>query len=228
MPLLDDARLAREAAPAVSNPAVSTTAPATPAGGSPRFSPIRSANAASLPEPAQPLSEPGKPRLAPRTLDVRTAHLVTSLMRDVIRRGTGRAAMDLKRNDLAGKTGTTNDYIDAWFCGYHPTVVGIAWIGFDQPKRMGTGETGGAAALPIWIGYMERALKGVPESYMDVPEGLTAITTESPSGKEQKELIYKEQLPADEWSDPADPLPATGPAQTPAPVSDAKSKPVVR
>ena len=66
----------------------------------------------------------------------------------------------LKRSDLAGKTGTTNDYVDAWFCGYQPTVVGVAWIGFDQPKRLGNGETGGAAALPIWIGFMEQALAG--------------------------------------------------------------------
>jgi penicillin-binding protein 1A len=129
---------------------------------------------------------------------------------------------------MAGKTGTTNDYIDAWFCGYQPTVVGIAWIGFDQPKRMGSGETGGTAALPIWIGYMQTALKGVPESYMDVPEGLAAINAADPSGKVQKELIYKEQLPPEEAPDPSEPLPTTGPAPAPAPVSDAKPKAVTR
>ncbi len=142
-------------------------------------------------------------------------------MHDVVRRGTAtRAATVLKRGDLAGKTGTTNDYIDAWFCGYQPTVVGVAWIGFDQPKRMGSGETGGAAALPIWIGYMERALKGVAESYMEPPQGL--------SGKPRKELIYKEQLPAEEWVDPKETLPTTGPAQPAVPVTDAKSKTVER
>lgn len=172
-----------------------------------------------------------KPTIAgeERVIEARNAYIMDSMLHDVVRRGTAtRAYATLKRGDLAGKTGTTNDYIDAWFCGYHPTVVGIAWIGFDQPKRMGSGETGGTAALPMWIGYMERALKGVPESYMDVPEGLTAVTTEAPGGKVQKELIYKEQLPSDEWTDPADPLPTTGPPPAPAPVSDAKSKPVVR
>ncbi len=85
-------------------------------------------------------------------------------MKDVVRRGTAaRAGQALKRSDLAGKTGTTNDYVDAWFCGYQPSLVGVAWIGFDQPKRLGNGETGGSAALPIWIGYMAKALKDVPE-----------------------------------------------------------------
>ena len=172
-----------------------------------------------------------KPTIAgqERVIEARNAYIMDSMMHDVVRRGTAtRAANALKRTDLAGKTGTTNDYIDAWFCGYQPTVVGIAWIGFDQPKRMGSGETGGTAALPIWIGYMERALKGVPESFMDVPEGLTAVTTEDPAGKVHKELIYKEQLPADEWQSPPESLPTTGPASAPAPVSDAKPKAVER
>ncbi|MCQ4164755.1 penicillin-binding protein 1A [Tahibacter harae] len=180
--LLDDARLAREAAPAVSNPAVSTTAPATPAGGSPRFSPIRSANAASLPEPAQPLSEPGKPRLAPRTLDVRTAHLVTSLMRDVIRRGTGRAAMDLKRNDLAGKTGTTNEHRDAWFSGFNDQMVTSVWVGFDDFTSLGRGEFGAKAALPIWIDYMRVALDGKPETPFVPPPGISTARIDPQTG----------------------------------------------
>lgn len=164
-----------------------------------------------------------------RVIEARNAYIMDSMMHDVVRRGTAtRAYRALKRGDMAGKTGTTNDYIDAWFCGYQPTVVGIAWIGFDQPKRMGSGETGGTAALPIWIGYMEKALKGVPESYMDMPEGLTAITAEDPNGKPQKELIYKEQLPAEEWSSPAEAAPITGPAPAPAPVSDAKPRTIVR
>ena len=107
-------------------------------------------------------------------------------------------------------------------------MVGIAWIGFDQPKRMGSGETGGTAALPIWIGYMEKALKGVPETFMDMPEGLTAVTTEDPAGRVQKELIYKEQLPVEEWHAPTEPLPTTGPAPTPAPVSEAKPRVIER
>jgi penicillin-binding protein 1A len=133
-----------------------------------------------------------------RVIDPRNAWLMDSMMHDVVRRGTAtRAAAVLKRSDLAGKTGTTNDYIDAWFCGYQPTVVGIAWIGFDQPKRMGNGETGGAAALPIWIGFMEKALSGVPESFPDAPSGLIGITTSDPHGKTLHEFTYAEHLPAE-------------------------------
>ncbi|MBI5862256.1 MAG: penicillin-binding protein 1A [Rhodocyclales bacterium] len=155
-----------------------------------------------------------------RVIDARNAWLMDSMMHDVVRRGTAtRAAAVLKRGDLAGKTGTTNDYIDAWFCGYQPTVVGIAWIGFDQPKRMGSGETGGAAALPIWIGFMAQALKGVPQSFMEIPEGLVAVTTSDPTGNVSKEFVYKEHLP---------PVPTEStepePQQAPAPVEDAKPK----
>jgi penicillin-binding protein 1A len=156
-----------------------------------------------------------------RAIDARNAYLLDSMMRDVTIRGTAaRAAVALKRYDLAGKTGTTNDYVDAWFCGYQPTLVGIAWIGFDQPKRLGNGETGAAAALPIWIGYMDKALHGVPESYMEAPEGLVSITATEPGGKITHELIYKEQLPAAPDQTPA--LPEK--QQEPAPVSDARPR----
>ncbi len=135
-----------------------------------------------------------------RVLDPRNVFLMDSMMHDVVRRGTATRAMQLKRGDLAGKTGTTNDYVDAWFCGYQATVVGIAWMGFDQPKKLGNGETGGTAALPMWIGYMEKALKGVPESYMTAPEGLISVSVPpDPSNKHPSgnttELIYKESLP---------------------------------
>lgn len=130
-----------------------------------------------------------------RVVDPRNAWIMDSMMHDVVRKGTAtRAATALKRNDLAGKTGTTNDYVDAWFCGYQPTLVAIAWIGFDQPKRLGNGETGGFAALPMWIGYMEKALKGVPESFMARPEGLMPITAGEAGGGAQ-EFIYREHLP---------------------------------
>ena len=161
-----------------------------------------------------------------RAIDARNAWLMDSMMHDVVRRGTAtRAAAVLKRGDLAGKTGTTNDYIDAWCCGYQPTLVGIAWIGFDQPKRMGNGETGSAAALPIWIGFMEQALKGVPESWQETPEGLVSIVANDPSGKTSKELVYKEYLPPP----PPDVEEAKQdsrlePTQEPAPVRDAKPK----
>jgi penicillin-binding protein 1A len=154
-----------------------------------------------------------------RAIDARNAWLMDSMMHDVVRRGTAtRAAAVLKRGDLAGKTGTTNDYIDAWFCGYQPTVVGIAWIGFDQPKRMGNGETGGAAALPMWIGFMEHALKNIPESWQETPEGLVSITANDPAGKASRELIYKELLPPVEGEEKEEPK------QAPAPVQDAKPK----
>ena len=154
-----------------------------------------------------------------RVIDARNAYLMDSMMHDVVRRGTAsRAAQVLKRNDLAGKTGTTNDYVDAWFCGYQPTVVGVAWIGFDQPKRLGNGETGGSAALPMWIGFMEKALKGVPESAMDQPDGLVSVTATDPAGKgPSKEFVYGEHLP---------PPPVAEPPAEPAPVYDAKPKPV--
>ena len=148
---------------------------------------------------AKPVSA-GDERL--RVIDPRNAYLLDGMMHDVVRRGTATRANALRRGDLAGKTGTTNDYVDAWFCGYQPTVVAIAWIGFDQPKRMGNGETGGAAALPMWIGYMQQALKGVPESFMEKPDGLTPITT--PDGGAQ-DYVYREHMPAN------DPLPSPSP-----------------
>jgi len=111
-----------------------------------------------------------------RALDPRNAFLMDSMLRDVTIYGTAaRASATLKRHDLAGKTGTTNEYVDAWFCGYQMTVAGCAWIGFDQPKKLGDKETGGAAALPIWIGYMSRALKDVPVQVPQAPEGLVAV-----------------------------------------------------
>ena len=141
-----------------------------------------------------------------RVIDARNAWLMDSMLHDVVRRGTAiRAATALKRSDLAGKTGTTNDYIDAWFCGYQPTIVGIAWMGFDTPKRLGNGETGGSAALPIWIGYMEQALKGVPESWPEVPPGMISVTASDPSGKETNEMVYSESLlPAPEGTHPTE------------------------
>lgn len=161
-----------------------------------------------------------------RIIDARNAWLMDSMMKDVVRRGTATRAQALKRTDLAGKTGTTNDYIDAWFCGYQSTMVGVAWIGFDQPKRMGSGETGGSAALPIWIGYMETALKGVPEMYRDAPAGLTRVESRDPAtGAPFHDLVYREAIPAAEAdSEPARAEPAR--SQPPAPVQDAQIKPV--
>jgi penicillin-binding protein 1A len=110
---------------------------------------------------------------ANRVIDERNAYLMDSMLRDVARYGTAaKADQLLKRTDLAGKTGTTNDSFDAWFAGYQPHLVGIAWIGYDQPRNLGNRETGGGLALPIWIGFMQKALKNVPPAEREVPAGL--------------------------------------------------------
>lgn len=111
-----------------------------------------------------------------RAIDPRNAFMMDSMLRGVTIFGTAaKASVQLKRRDLAGKTGTTNEYVDAWFCGYQMTVAGCAWVGFDQPKKLGSRETGGATALPIWIGYMSQALKDVPQETPSLPSGLVAI-----------------------------------------------------
>ena len=132
-----------------------------------------------------------------RIIDVRNAWLMNSMLQDVVRRGTAaRAGQVLKRTDLAGKTGTTNDYVDAWFCGYHPALVGIAWMGFDQPKRLGNGETGGRAALPIWIDFMQTALKNIPEEQLPQPEGMVRVESRDPATHEViYDYVYKESIP---------------------------------
>ena len=113
-----------------------------------------------------------------RVLDERNVFLMDSIMKDVTRFGTAARAASLKRTDLAGKTGTTNDAVDAWFAGYNPALVAVAWVGYDQPKNLGPRETGGAAALPIWIGYMNKALSGVPNIQRPVPEGVVSLAGE--------------------------------------------------
>jgi penicillin-binding protein 1A len=119
---------------------------------------------------------------AERVLDPRNAFLMTSLLRDVIAYGTGTRALALGRQDLAGKTGTTNENIDAWFCGYNAALVGVAWIGFDQPRTLGGNETGGVAALPIWIGYMQKALKGTPNALLPMPDGVISVRINQETG----------------------------------------------
>lgn len=140
---------------------------------------------------------------AERVLDARNAFLMTSLMREVVRSGTATRAQSLGRQDLAGKTGTTNDHNDAWFAGFNDSLVGVAWIGFDSPSDLGANETGGQAALPIWIGYMAKALKGVKENELEVPEGISIVTIDpisglrDPGAKEAvKEFFYAEMAPA--------------------------------
>ncbi|UCV24963.1 penicillin-binding protein 1A [Ferribacterium limneticum] len=142
-----------------------------------------------------------------RVIDPRNAFMMDAMLRDVTIYGTAaKASVILKRHDLAGKTGTTNEYLDAWFCGYQMTVSGCAWIGFDQPRKLGDKETGGAAALPIWIGYMSRALKDVPMLLPQAPDGLIATG----EGRERS-YIYAEnaakEKPPEEEAQEAVPLP---------------------
>jgi penicillin-binding protein 1A len=116
----------------------------------------------------QPLDE------SVRTISARNAFMMTNLLGEVTLRGTAAAAQRiLKRPDVYGKTGTTNDSIDAWFAGYHPTLTAITWIGFDTPRNLGARETGGGLSLPVWINFMETALNGVPIVAQVVPEGVT-------------------------------------------------------
>jgi len=109
---------------------------------------------------------------APRTIDPRNAFLMTNLLEDVARRGTAAAARSLGRKDLAGKTGTTEDFVDAWFDGFNPDQVAVSWIGFDQPHSLGRGETGAHAALPMWEDYMRVALRNAPEQGYSMPAGV--------------------------------------------------------
>ncbi len=138
---------------------------------------------------------------AERAIDPRNAFVMTTMLRDVVSYGTATRAQVLGRKDIAGKTGTTNEYVDAWFAGYTPTTVGVAWIGFDQPKSLGTNETGSVAALPIWIAYMQKALKGQPEVKLhEPPQGLLSVRINADTGLRDdasalSEWFYGEYVP---------------------------------
>jgi penicillin-binding protein 1A len=113
---------------------------------------------------------------ANRAIDARNAFVMNTLLQEVARSGTAaRAQATLKRPDIAGKTGTTNDSMDAWFAGYQPTLVSVVWMGYDTPRNLGSRETGGGLSLPIWINFMQAALKGVPVTEAAAPEGVTRI-----------------------------------------------------
>nr|WP_057924800.1 penicillin-binding protein 1A [Burkholderia ambifaria] len=112
---------------------------------------------------------------APRAIDARNAYVMNSLLQSVAQRGTGARTNVLKRTDLAGKTGTTNDSHDAWFAGYQHTLAAIAWIGYDNPRSLGDRETGGGLSLPVWIDYMGAALKGVPEFKPTMPDDVQSL-----------------------------------------------------
>ena len=133
--------------------------------------------------------------MAPRVISPENHYLMNSMMQDVIKRGTGRKARVLGRDDLAGKTGTTNDQRDAWFNGFHPDLVAIAWVGFDSSKPLGRGEVGGRAALPAWIDYMKVALKDVPEHPLQMPPGMVTVRIDPRTGKragvDQQDAIFE-------------------------------------
>jgi penicillin-binding protein 1A len=163
---------------------------------------------------------------APRVITAQNAFLIQDLMRDVIRRGTGRRALVLERRDLSGKTGTSNDQRDAWFGGFNSDIVSVVWVGYDDDLPLAPGEEGSRTALPIWIEFMRIALRGAPENQMDMPEGIISVLidrdTGCPARAGQKNTIFEyfreghvpecentEELP-DIFNDPAgaDPEPA--------------------
>ena len=121
-------------------------------------------------------------RVAKRIVSPQNIYIMNSILRDVIKRGTGKRALVLNRGDIAGKTGTTNDQQDAWFSGYNPDVVTTAWVGFDEPHTLGHNEYGGRAALPMWIEYMAEALKGLPEPALETPPGLVTVRIDPETG----------------------------------------------
>ncbi len=173
-----------------------------------------SANPARVPQKqtAVASSQPADPAAAPadaeQVLDPRTAYMVTSMLQDVVRKGTAQRARALKREDIAGKTGTTNDQKDSWFSGYNGDVVTTVWAGFDQPQTLGRHEYGGTVALPIWMRYMSVALAGKPARLPPAPPGLLNLRVDPATGRAANagtpgaffEVFKRENppLPADE------------------------------
>jgi penicillin-binding protein 1A len=139
------------------------------------------ADLASASEMAEQLDDQ-EPNYAMRTISPQNAYLVRSMMMDVVKRGTGKRAMELGRNDLAGKTGTTNEQRDAWFSGYNDHLVTSVWVGFDNHDPLGRYEVGGRAALPIWMQYMGTALEGYEDKPPKLPEGLAQARIDPETG----------------------------------------------
>ncbi|WP_425259454.1 penicillin-binding protein 1A [Marinobacter qingdaonensis] len=144
-----------------------------------------------------------KPRVMRRLADERSVYILHSMMRDVIRMGTGRRAQALGRNDLAGKTGTTNEQKDTWFAGFNHDIATTTWVGFDQPAPLGRREFGASTALPIWIDYMRVALDGTPPATMPRPNGIVNIRINPETGRRARpgedgifEVFKEEEAPA--------------------------------
>jgi penicillin-binding protein 1A len=160
--------------PTAGNPVAAGSAPASP----------RSADVtggAVLPADVHAAGE-HPPVLAPHVIDVRNDYLITSLMKDVIVRGSGAAARALGRDDLAGTTGSTNDHRDAWFVGFNANLATAVWVGFDNYSSLGRGEFGAKAALPIWMEYMGAALKDQPSAILPMPPGISTLLINKESG----------------------------------------------
>ena len=121
-------------------------------------------------------------KAAPRIISKQNAYLIQDMMRDVIRRGTGRRALQLGRSDLSGKTGTSNDRRDAWFAGFNAGMSSIVWVGYDDDRPLGPREEGSRTALPIWIDFAREALRGVEERQMPVPEGIVTVRISKSTG----------------------------------------------
>jgi len=151
-----------------------------------------------IPEPAVAFE------LAPRVMDARTHFIMNNMLQDVIKRGTGKRALALKRNDLAGKTGTTNDQKDAWFSGYNRDLVTSVWVGFDQPRTLGRWAFGGNTALPIWVNYMGAMLQHKEQRPFPQPDGIVNVRIDPETGLLAQpgqsnaifELFKQEQIPA--------------------------------
>jgi len=139
---------------------------------------------------------------AQQVIDGRNAFLMHTMLQSVVNEGTAQKAKSLGRIDIAGKTGTTNDHYDAWFAGYSPKQVAIVWLGYDQPQSLGKRETGGGATLPIWIQYMQTALKGLPDNNPAMPEGVVQINIDPLTGIKDPlgipEYFYVESPPPDD------------------------------
>lgn len=178
-------------------------------------------------QPASAASEPptgtqlSTQPLAEQIMQPDTAYMIYNIMQDVITRGTGRRATSLKRSDLAGKTGTTNDQKDAWFSGFNKDVVATAWVGFDQPSTLGRREFGGTAALPIWIDFMETALSDSADEPAAQPDGMISVRIDPKTGllaypgqdNALFEVFPENQVPTEIAMNPNQPQ--TGSADTP-------------
>jgi penicillin-binding protein 1A len=185
--------------------------------------PVTSTDAAVASAPS-PVSQT---LMAPRVMEADTHYLLHTMLQDVITKGTGRRALELKRRDIAGKTGTTNDQKDAWFSGYNRHLTATVWMGFDQPESLGANEYGGTAALPIWIDFMHEALAGVPETQFDPPANIVNVKIDPETGMRVRgtqpgaifEVFKNNRVPGFQESRPATD-PANGNNGSPTPLQN--------